>query len=174
MRECPNPRARGVLSLSSGAVLSNATMQLRVTALRRYDDYLIDKGLRESNPVGRGRYTPGRGWAGAHDRGLIPRYHPLPWIPSAEEWQMLLDALAAESLRTKVMALLAYDGALRREELCQLEVRDLDPARRQVKVRAKITKNRKAHVVAFGETTAELLRSYLAHRRTISIVQRTG
>jgi integrase len=72
------------------------------------------------------------------------------------------------------MALLAYDGALRREELCQLEVRDLDPARRQVKVRAKITKNRKAHVVAFGETTAELLRSYLAHRRTISIVQRTG
>jgi integrase/recombinase XerD len=168
MRERPNPPAGGVLNLSSGAGLSNATMQLRVTAVRRWYDYLIDKGVREDNPVGRGRYTPGRGWAGVHDRGLIPRYHPLPWIPTDEEWETLLAALAEETLRTKVMAFLSYDGALRREELCQLEIRDLDLARRQITVRAEITKNRRAHVVAFGATSGQWLSVYLRHRRSLS------
>jgi site-specific recombinase XerD len=69
MRERPNPRARGIIVLDSGVELANATMQLRVTAVRRWYDYLVDKGLREDNPVGRGRYTPGRGWASAQDRG---------------------------------------------------------------------------------------------------------
>jgi integrase len=168
MRERPNARAHGILRLDSGAGFSNATMQLRVTAVRLWYDYLVDKKLREDNPVGRGRYTPGRGWTGTHDRGLIPRYHPLPWIPTDEEWETLLAALAEETLRTKVMAFLSYDGALRREELCQLEIRDLDLARRWITVRAEITKNRRAHVVAFGATSGQWLSVYLRHRRSLS------
>ena len=40
--------------LDSGVGLSNATMQQRLTAIRLWYDYLVEEGLRETNPVGRG------------------------------------------------------------------------------------------------------------------------
>ncbi|WP_336874012.1 hypothetical protein [Rhodococcus qingshengii] len=40
------------------------------------------------------------------------------------------------------MLALAYDAALRRQELCSLHTDDLDPARRVLRVRAETTKNR--------------------------------
>ncbi|HLU11980.1 MAG TPA: site-specific integrase [Oceanobacillus sp.] len=52
--------------------LANATMQQRLTAVRLFYDYLVEEGIREKNPVGRGKYVPGRAFAGARDRGLIP------------------------------------------------------------------------------------------------------
>ena len=39
--------------------LSNATVQQRLTAVRLFYDYLVEEGLRDTNPVGRGRYAPG-------------------------------------------------------------------------------------------------------------------
>ncbi len=50
----------------------NATLQQRLVPVRLFYDYLIEEGLRESNPVGRGRYTPGRKYGG-HQRGTISR-----------------------------------------------------------------------------------------------------
>jgi hypothetical protein len=38
--------------------------------VRLFYDFLIEEGLRESNPVGRGKYTPGG--LGGHQRGLVP------------------------------------------------------------------------------------------------------
>src|SRR5688500_9807062 len=74
----PNPRAANVVVLDSGAGLANATLQQRITAVRLFYDYLMEEGQRSTNPVGRGRYTPGKGFAGARDRGLIPRFTKLP------------------------------------------------------------------------------------------------
>jgi hypothetical protein len=37
----------------SGVGLANATMQLRLVAVRLVYDHLVEEGLRESNPVGR-------------------------------------------------------------------------------------------------------------------------
>jgi len=42
-----------------------------------------------------------------------------------------------------VMLALAYDAALRREELCCLRTDDLDPAHRMLRVRAETTKTRR-------------------------------
>jgi len=80
--------------LDSGAGLANATLQQRLTAVRLFYDYLIEEGMRTDNPVGRGRYTPGKGFGGARDRGLIPRYRKLPWIPSDK--QAVLDREATQ------------------------------------------------------------------------------
>jgi integrase len=66
------------------------------------------------------------------------------------------------------MLALAYDAGLRREELCSLQTDDLDPAHRTVRIRAETTKTRRERVVPYSATTGELLRRYLAHRRTIS------
>jgi hypothetical protein len=121
-----SPRGSHVRVLDSGAGLANATLQQRLTAVRLYYDYLVEEGLRPDNPVGRGRYTPGRGFGGARDRGLIPRYEKLPWIPTDEQWHAVLNAARLEPIRNRFMLALAYDAALRREELCALEIGDID------------------------------------------------
>lgn len=163
----PSRRGANVVSIDSGAGLSNATIQQRLVPVRLFYDYLIEEGLRSSNPVGRGRYTPGRRFGG-HQRGLVPRMTKLPWIPDERQWLEILVAASHERVRNRLMLALAYDAALRREELCSLETDDVDPAHRTLRVRAETTKNRRERVVPYSAATGVLLSSYLAHRATIS------
>jgi site-specific recombinase XerD len=162
----PGRRGANVVSIDSGAGLSNATLQQRLVPVRLLYDFLIEEGLRESNPVGRGRYTPGRG-AGSQ-RGLVPRLAKLPWIPSDLQWLGVLELVREEPVRNRVMLALAYDAALRREELCSLGTDDLDPAHRTLRVRAETTKNRRERVVPYSAATGVLLSEYLRHRAAIS------
>ena len=164
----PNPKGAKVLSIESGRGLSNATMHQRITVLRLFCDSLVERQLRQDNPVGRGHYVPGKAFGGVRARGLLPRYQKLPWIPSDPEWQHLLHGLEGELLRNQVMLLLAYDGALRREELVRLEGGDFDFAYRQVRVQAEHAKNRRERVVGYGKTTSRFLEAYLRQRRTLS------
>lgn len=92
----------------------------------------------------------------------------LSWIPNEQEWLAILAVAAAEPARNRVMLALAYDAALRREELCSLRTDDLDPAHRTLRVRAETTKNRLERVVPYSTATGVLLSGYLAHRATIS------
>ena len=152
-----------------GAGLANATLQQRLVAVRLFYDYLIEEGVRADNPVGRGRYTPGKGFGGARERGLLPRQAKLPWIPAEEQWGLVLEATRAEPLRNRLMLALAYDAALRREELCALAVGDLDPAHRLLRVRAETTKGRvRERVVPYAVATGQLYAAYLAERRTLT------
>jgi integrase/recombinase XerD len=164
----PNPRGPRVRVLDSGAGLANATLQQRLTAVRLYYDYLVEEGRRADNPVGRARYTPGKGFGGARDRGLIPRYRKLPWIPSEEQWRAILEAARPEPLRNRLMLALAYDAGLRREELCALETGDIDPARRLLRVRAETTKGRQERVVPYSAPTGALYAAYLRERMALS------
>ncbi|MBM7167510.1 tyrosine-type recombinase/integrase [Streptomyces sp. G44] len=163
----PNRRGGNVVVLDSGAGLANATLQQRLVPVRLFYDYLIEEGLRESNPVGRGRYTPGRNFGG-QQRGLVPRLTKLPWIPSEQQWLDLLDVAREEPVRNRVMLALAYDAALRREELCSLRTDDLDPAHRTLRIRAETTKTRRERVVPYSASTGVLLSGYLTHRAKIS------
>jgi integrase/recombinase XerD len=89
----PGRRGVNVPALDSGAGLANATLQQRLVPVRLFYEFLVEEGLRGSNPVGRGRYTPGRCCDGGHGgRGLVPRMVKLPWIPSEAEWLQLLAA----------------------------------------------------------------------------------
>lgn len=168
LRSRPGPRGKGVIDLESGAGLSNATMQQRLSAVRLFFDFLIEEGHRDTNPVGRGRYTAGKGFGGKRERGLLPRRRRLPWIPSDEEWRRLLEQARREQIRNRCMLALAYDAALRREELCGIASGDLQPSHRLVRVRAETSKSRQDRVVPYSETTGVLLAAYLAHRRELS------
>jgi len=66
----PHHRGGNVVALDSGVGLSNATLQQRLVPVRLFYDFLIEEGLRDSNPVGRGRYTPGRQF-GSGSRPLV-------------------------------------------------------------------------------------------------------
>lgn len=162
------PLTPRLAQLDTQTGLANATIQQRLTAIRLYYDYLMDEGLRSDNPVGRGRYTPGRCFAGHRERGRVPRYRTLPWIPNQEEWLTLLQVVRQQSLRTRLMLALAYDAGLRREELCSLQTGDIDPAYRLVTIRAETTKGGRGRVVPYSVATGELLTAYLAHRRELT------
>jgi site-specific recombinase XerD len=167
MTERPSRGGANVVSIDSGAGLSNATLQQRLVPVRLFYDFLVEEGLRDSNPVGRGRYTS-RGHGGGYQRGLVPRLTKLPWIPTEAQWMEILAVAANEPVRNRVMLALAYDAALRREELCSLRTDDLDPAHRTLRVRAETTKNRLDRVVPYSAPTGVLLSAYLAHRATLS------
>ncbi|MCC5036476.1 site-specific integrase [Streptomyces sp. WAC 00631] len=156
-----------MVSIDSGSGLANATIQQRLVPVRLFYDFLMEDGQRDSNPVGRGRYTPGRR-RGGHERGLVPRLTKLPWIPTEQQWMDVLAVAAEEPIRNRVMLALAYDAALRREELCSLRTDDFDPAHRTLRVRAETTKNRLERVVPYSAPTGVLLSGYLAHRARIS------
>jgi integrase/recombinase XerD len=167
LMERPSRRGGNVVSIDSGAGLANATIQQRVVPVRLFYDFLMEEGLRESNPVGRGRFTPGRRQRG-QQRGLVPRLTKLPWIPAEAQWMNILDVAKNEPIRNRVMFALAYDAALRREELCSLRTEDLDPAHRTLRIRAETTKNRLERVVPYSASTGVLLSGYFAYRATIS------
>ncbi|MGI4830433.1 MAG: tyrosine-type recombinase/integrase, partial [Janthinobacterium lividum] len=160
------PASRKTKSERSG--MANATIRLRLTAVRLFYDHLIEEGLRTDNPVGRGRYTQGGGFGGARSRALVPHFTALPWIPTDAEWRQLLQTARSEPLRNRVMLALAYDAGLRREELCLLATGDIDPAHRLLTVRAETTKSRRGRVVPYSEAAGSLLSAYLAHRRSLT------
>jgi Phage integrase family len=116
-------------------------------------------------PVGRG-YRQRDGSSGR--RGLVPRVSSLPWIPTDAQWRAVLEVAAGEPLRNRLMLALAYDAALRREELCLLGTDDLDPAHRTITVGAETTKTRRGRVVPYSAVAGQLLAGYLVHRRTIT------
>ena len=165
LREGPGRHGANVISLNSEVGLSNATLQLRVTVVRLFYDFLVEEQVRERNPVARG-YRSADGRAGR--RGLVARLDPLPWIPTDVQWQEILGVTAGESLRNRLMLALAYDAALRREELCLLETDDLDPAHRTIMIRAETTKSRRSRVVPYSAVSGQLLAGYLRHRRAIT------
>jgi integrase/recombinase XerD len=170
VRELTSRPSRGganVVTLDSGAGLANATLQQRLVPVRLFYDFLVEEGVWASNPVGRGRYASGRGRGGSA-RGLVPRLVKLPWIPAEAEWLRVLEVFRVEPVRNRVMLALAYDAALRREELCALRTEDLDPAHRTLRVRAETTKTRRERVVPYSAPTGVLLGQYLRHRACIS------
>ena len=147
--------------------LANATLIQRITALRLFFEYLVEEGVREQNPVSRGGAFRCYGTIVFRAAGPIRRVHKLPWIPTDEEWERLLRATADDCIRDRAMLALAYDCALRREELCSIAVSDFDFARKLLTIRAETTKNRSGKVVPYSSATSALLHRYLNRRRTM-------
>jgi integrase/recombinase XerD len=162
----PSRHGANTLSLDSGVGLANATLQQRLVPVRLFYDFLVEEGLRGSNPVGRGRYGARHSLGGS--RALVPRLHKLPWIPTEQQWLDVLGVFRDEPVRNRLMLALAYDGALRREELCSLRTDDVDPAHRMIRIRAETTKTRRGRAVPYSAATGVLLVAYLDHRATIS------
>jgi hypothetical protein len=86
------------LSLNSGAGLAKAALQQHLVPVRLFYDFLVEEVERESNPVGRGRYTRGR-VSGAWGRCVGVAMVKLPWIPSEAEPARLLRMVADEPIR---------------------------------------------------------------------------
>jgi len=150
------------------AGLANKTIQQRLTAVRLFYDFLVETGIRDTNPVGRGRYTPGNGFYGLRQRALVPRHQRPPWIPSDKQWEVFLEfALRDRLLRNQLMVFMAYDGALRRSELLSLRLSDIDFPHQKITIRAEAAKYRSGRIVFYGDTTSDLLSAYVRYRQSL-------
>ena len=162
-----NPRQPNVVRLDSGAGLANATILLRLAVIRLFFDYLVEEGLRSTNPAGRMLWRRRYGRAPG-EAPLVRRHRRLPWIPTEEQWQALLGVMQNTSVRTRLMFAMSYDAALRRHELLTLDTTDIDPAHRLIRIRAEHATNRCERVVPYSAPTAQLYTPYLHERRAIS------
>lgn len=146
----------------SATGLANATLCQRVTIIRLFYEHLVEEGVRPVNPVGRAA----AGGRGGH--AMIQVQRRLPWIPNEDDWRAIIDAARDEPLRNRLMLALAYDAALRREELCSLETGDFDPAYRTLTLRAETTKTKRARCIPYSAAAAELFAAYLRERRVLA------
>jgi len=145
----------------TGRKLSDNTIVQRVVACRLFYDFLIRKGIRADpvNPIARG--SDGRDGQRS-TRGPVSRHKRLPWLPSDDVWEQFLHhVLLHEDARTQAMILLAYDAALRREELMSLRVDDIDWSRGILTIRPETTKGGRMRHVPVSAAVLHLLRHYL-------------
>jgi len=146
---------------------ASATLQLRLSAIRLWFDYLIYTDVISRNPLPRSG-LPGMSASG---RALVPRIITLPKIPEDSRWQHFLNYVSERSLRDRLMLALAYCGALRRAEVTAIAVEDIDPAHRLIRIRAENTKNKCERIVCYGPDITPVL---AAHLRSLRVSGITG
>jgi len=159
-------QTRGNLrQLSTGGALKNATLQQKVTVVRLFYDDLLRRKLIAEHPLPRGKWSDN---PRDRVRGVLPRDRGLPWVPDDLQWQRFLEIVRKEPLRTRLMTLLAYEGALRRETLVGLEVGDVDLPNRLITIRPEIVKGGKGNVVVFSAPTANAYARYLPELKAVA------
>jgi len=154
--------------------LSENTIAQRIVACRLFYDFLIAKRLRHDpiNPIMRGS----QGRDGRRPvAGPLRKHQRLPWVPSDEAWESFVrHVIVHEDSRTCAMILLAYDAALRREELMSLRVDDIDWARGIVTIRPETSKGGRMRFVPVSAGVLSLLREYLEGDRRALIAAYDG
>jgi integrase/recombinase XerD len=158
-------RIKNKITSHPGEKLSPNTIHQRIVTARLFYDFCIYRGYRQdkTNPIPRGSLgygdTPPR-------KGVVSHKQRLPWIPSDSEWEALITHLMGrESIRNQVMILLAYDGALRREELVSLRVDDFDWSARLITIRPETSKSGFQRTVTYSRSTSDVLTRYLWNER---------
>jgi integrase len=170
-------RAAGapIRHLQGGTYLAPATIQQRVVTARLFYEYLIYGGYRQErlNPLRRGAH--GDGHHQLH-RGAVRRPPTrLPWIPTDAQWERIVRYLAQQpSRRDLCLVLLAYEGALRRQEVVQLRLDDLDWGAGLLTIRPELSKTGLQRTVTFSAVTATLLERYLATERALLLAAYGG
>jgi site-specific recombinase XerD len=149
----------------SGSRIAEASVAQHVVTLRQFYEYLIRAHLRSDpiNPVVRGG---ARQTGDSAQHGFVRRRGRLPWVAPAEVWErIVLHVITYETSRNRAMILLAYDGALRREELVSLRLDDYDRHRALLKIRAETSKSGRDRWVPLSPIGQRVLDYYLDHER---------
>jgi integrase/recombinase XerD len=141
----------------SAAGLRGATLLQRLVALRLFYAYVVERGLRGTNPAA--------DVGASASRSILAdarvESQKGPWVPREPEWQAVLGAARAELRRSRLMLAIAYEAALRREEVCGLCRADLDLQRAVLRVRDPDARPREVRVVALSRAVVMQCRAYL-------------
>lgn len=151
---------RSKITYLTGSKLAPATIRRRLSALRSFYRWTIRLRHRHDpiNPVREGVH--------GHERGLVSTPASIPWIPDERQWKVILRYVLTQlSTRDQSIVLLAHDGALRREEIVQLRVDDIDWRMHTMTVRAAISKNKMSGTIVLSQPTWTRLKEYVEEDR---------
>ncbi|WP_244563490.1 tyrosine-type recombinase/integrase [Pantoea rodasii] len=146
---------------------ASATLQLRLSAIRLWYDFLMYLDLCTVNPLPRS----GKPDMLSSGRGLVPRVVKLPRIPDGAQWQAFLFHAAASPLCDRLMLALTYYGALRRSEVTSLSIEDFDFAHRLIRIRAETTKSRRERIVCYSPAVVPALATHLMQMKRTGMVR---
>jgi len=151
---------RSKITYLTGSQLAPATIRRRLSALRGFYHWAIRLRHRH-DPI-----NPVREGVRGHERGLVSTPVSIPWIPDERQWTAILNyVLTTLSTRDQAIVLLAHDGALRREEIVQLRVDDIDWRMHTMTVRAAISKNKMPGTIVLSQPTWTRLKEYVEEDR---------
>jgi site-specific recombinase XerD len=151
---------RSKITYLTGSKLAPATIRRRLSALRGFYHWAIRLRHRH-DPI-----NPVREGVRGHERGLVSTPVSIPWIPDERQWTAILKyVLTTLSTRDQAIVLLAHDGALRREEIVQLRVDDIDWRMHTMTVRAAISKNKMPGTIVLSQPTWMRLKEYVEEDR---------
>ena len=136
--------------------LSNRTVNRKVASLKAYYKFLLKTGLIRSNPLA------------GHKALKMPKKVELPF--SEIEMKAIMEEISFdtdfEGRRDKLLIELLYTTGIRRAELINLQLGDLDLEQRTIRVLGKRNKER---IVPLLEGTAGLFRDYLTARQELAV-----
>jgi integrase/recombinase XerD len=151
---------RSKITYLTGSKLAPATIRRRLSALRSFYRWAIRLRHRR-DPI-----NPVREGVRGQKRGLVSTPARVPWIPDERQWKAILKyVLTTLSTRDQAIVLLAHDGALRREEIVQLRVDDIDWRTHTITVRAAISKNKMPGMIVLSHPTWTRLKEYVEEDR---------
>jgi site-specific recombinase XerD len=154
------PAARSKITYLTGSKLAPATIRRHVSTLRSFYRWAIRLRYRH-DPI-----NPVREGVRGQERGLVSVPASIPWIPDEQQWKAILKyVLTTLSTRDQTIVLLAHDGALRREEIVQVRVDDIDWRAHTITIRAEISKNKMPGMIVLSHPTWTRLKEYLEEDR---------
>ena len=138
--------------------VSNRTVNRKIASLKAYYKFLLKSGQIENNPLAR------------HKALKIPKRVEVPF--SENEMDLLLRDITFEpgfeGSRDKLIIELFYTTGMRRSELIELKLSDLDMSRNTIKVLGKRNKER---LIPLLNPTRVLLAQYLEERSALEVIQ---
>jgi integrase/recombinase XerC len=148
IKELKSNAVRGFIATSLDSGLNSRTVNLKLSAISSFCNYLLKKGLIESNPVNK-----------------VPRPKTSKRLPHFYTEGAISDYLSSSiddgdffALRNRTIVLLLYSTGMRRAELASLCLSDWDRGRRVMRVRGKGDKEREIPVTRELDT---MLSKYL-------------
>jgi site-specific recombinase XerD len=151
---------RSKITYLTGSKLALSTIRRRLSALRSCYRWAIRLRHRR-DPI-----NPVREGVRGQERGLVSTPARVPWIPDERQWKAILQyVLTTLSTRDQAIVLLAHDGALRRAEIVQRRVDDIDWRTHTITVRAAIAKNQMPGMIVLSHPTWTRLKEYVEEDR---------
>lgn len=132
--------------------IAPSTYNIRLKTLKPFFDFCVREGAFASNPADDLKYR---------------REEPRLVDHSQEDLKTMLsvmDTTTFVGLRNQALFLLSLDCGIRPSEALQLRVADVDLDLFRVAIRGSTAKTRRARVVFFSQTTADVLRRLIAIR----------
>ena len=164
----------------SGARAADTTIAQHMVTVRQFYDYLIRTHRRQDglNPLPRGsnrQLGPSGDTGTGSRRGAAQIRTRLPWIAPSLVWaQIVLDIVLHETARNRALLLVAYDGALRREELVRLRLNDYDRQRGLLFIRGETSKSGRDRWVPLSPFGQRALDQYLIRHRGALVAGENG